>query len=86
MLTQLFSVMMLSKIEFVQNGITIPTYRVLDWDGVVQAPDQDPRFDQALLHRMYRAMLTVNVRDSVHFLVFVCVRNLGSSLAVADHG
>lgn len=43
----------------------IPVYRVMDRDGIVLAPDQDPGLSQEVITKMYKMMTLLNLMDRV---------------------
>ncbi|KAJ3329668.1 hypothetical protein HDU76_007422 [Blyttiomyces sp. JEL0837] len=53
------------KLEFARDYPTIPTYRVLDLDGNVIVPEEDPKIPKDVCLKMYKAMLTLNAMDVI---------------------
>ncbi|TPX44052.1 hypothetical protein SeMB42_g03190 [Synchytrium endobioticum] len=52
-------------LSFLKSFPIIPTYRVLDTDGAVLVPSEEPNIPPSKLIQMYRTMLTINALDLV---------------------
>ncbi|TPX32318.1 hypothetical protein SmJEL517_g04526 [Synchytrium microbalum] len=52
-------------LTFLKSFPTIPTYRVLDLDGTVMVPSEEPKIPDQKLVQMYKTMLTINALDLV---------------------
>ncbi|KAI8826437.1 thiamine diphosphate-binding protein [Chytriomyces cf. hyalinus JEL632] len=55
------------KMTFLSDYPTIPTYRVLDLDGKVIVPDQDPKLDKDECLKIYRTMISLNQMDMIMY-------------------
>jgi 2-oxoisovalerate dehydrogenase E1 component alpha subunit len=53
------------KLAFLRDYPTIPTYRVLNLDGEVLEPKEDPQLPKETLRKMYTSMLTLNTMDLI---------------------
>ncbi|KAI9342059.1 thiamine diphosphate-binding protein [Zopfochytrium polystomum] len=53
------------SMEFARNYPTIPTYRVLDLEGNVIKPSEDPKLTKETCVKMYNCMITLNVMDLI---------------------
>lgn len=43
----------------------IPIYRVLDYNGQIIDPEQEPQLDRKFVHKMYRDMILLSVLDKI---------------------
>ncbi|KAJ3295148.1 hypothetical protein HK104_002958 [Borealophlyctis nickersoniae] len=53
------------ELHFVEKGVVIPTYRVLDVDGTVINKTHDPKLSKDICLKMYKDMLTLNIMDLI---------------------
>jgi len=54
-----------TELKFQNSMQVIPTYRVLNNEGVVLDPAQDPKFSPEKLTQIYKQMITLNMVDSI---------------------
>jgi len=54
-------------LQFFKPGEVMPCYRVMDQQGVIADDALDPKFDQAATTKMYKAMVSTNVMDSIMY-------------------
>jgi len=59
----------INKLEFLEPKIedAIPTYQVVNQNGEVLCPSQDPQIDESILVKMYEKMVMLNVYDSIMY-------------------
>lgn len=48
-----------------ENVAPIPIYRVMNREGVIQDPTQDPNLSQDVVEKMFRTMLSLNTMDKI---------------------
>ncbi|XP_058824780.1 2-oxoisovalerate dehydrogenase subunit alpha, mitochondrial [Topomyia yanbarensis] len=48
-----------------QSVKTIPIYRVMNADGVIDDPEQDPKLSRETVHKMFRDMVLLNTMDKI---------------------
>ena len=55
------------SMNFATSWVVIPTYRVLDTDGNIMDPSQDPKLDSDVLLKMYKSMIVLNTMDLIMY-------------------
>ncbi|OZJ04980.1 hypothetical protein BZG36_01773 [Bifiguratus adelaidae] len=53
------------EMKFIQNMEGIPTYRVMDQEGKIMVPDQEPQVSKELTLKIYKDMVTLNIMDLI---------------------
>ncbi|KAJ1562075.1 hypothetical protein HK405_000071 [Cladochytrium tenue] len=71
------------KLEFLCPHPPISTYRVLDLDGKVIVPSEDPKIDKDEMIKMYECMVTLNALDVV---LYEAQRQGRISFYITNHG
>ena len=71
------------QLKFENKWPVIPTFRVIDRDGRVLSPTQEPKLDEKVLLKMYQSMVTLNTMD---FIMYEAQRQGRISFYMTSYG